>query len=744
VSIADRLRALFGRPTAGGFVLSEARPDTKEIGDTGHTYQAYLASTASSRALAKRLRTLETNYQLYESKGYEIYDRMRRSDPKVAGLLRAIRLPLLGAQVRIEPSNPEDERAVEVADFVSDNLFHGLVDPWRDTLSQFLLYLAHGHAPFEVIWGIKDGSVLIDRFAYRPPSTISDIYVSGGRIVGVHQRTTTGTDTDIPGEKLLWFVHDREGDDWRGTSLLRPMFKPWFAKEKLEILLLIAADRGNGTPVVIQPEGGWRTDETGASIKDAVDAALAAFCTAESGYFDLPYGATFQLVTSNASISELQALKESFDRDMSNVAIAQVLDLGKTETGSRALGRTMADMFVDSLQAIATDIEDTVNRREGVIEQLVAYNFPGAEGLIPKLRFGSLTKLDLRAFAQGLYQCWQMGMPLGEEVWEFLRSELDLPARKEDTPSQQSAPDTSPQDAPPAPAEAAPPKTEGESAAGGAQLSEGGYWRPITRLESFVALDEIAAMLDNAKTVIRERTQGIRNKLVAELTKRAMTAIASGDAAKVAALAAAKSPMVDVLASELRAIFGDYFNVGREQVADELARQKAGEPVVDEATGERRGETVGLAPRRKPTQAEITAWQEWVTQLADVKARGIAAATQSAVAGEAMRAFVTQATAEAIAEMALRASDEAALKAGLTVSQVMIAGRSAEAQAEREQIATCVYSAILDGATCTECERRDGDSTNDVNESLTWTPNSNCEGGERCRCLVIYEYKEGA
>ncbi len=578
-----------------------------------------------------------------------------------------------------------------------------------------------------------------------PPSTISDIYVSGGRIVGVHQRTTTGTDTDIPGEKLLWFVHDREGDDWRGTSLLRPMFKPWFAKEKLEILLLIAADRGNGTPVVIQPEGGWRTDETSASVKDAVDAALAAFCTAESGYFDLPYGATFQLVTSKQPRSRAASPQGVFrPRHVQRRHRASTGPWQDRDRQPRSR-RTMADMFVDSLQAIATRTLRT--QSTGVrasSNSLSPTTSPAPKASSPNCASARLPSSTFAHSPRDLYQCWQMGMPLGEEVWEFLRSELDLPARKEDTPSQQSAPDTSPQDAPPAPAEAAPPETEGESAAGGAQLSEGGYWRPITRLESFVALDEIAAMLDNAKTVIRERTQGIRNKLVAELTKRATTAIASGDAAKVAALAAAKSPMVDVLASELRAIFGDYFNVGREQVADELARQKAGEPVVDEATGERRGETVGLAPRRKPTQAEITAWQEWVTQLADVKARGIAAATQSAVAGEAMRAFVTQATAEAIAEMALRASDEAALKAGLTVSQVMIAGRSAEAQAEREQIATCVYSAILDGATCTECERRDGDSTNDVNESLTWTPNSNCEGGERCRCLVIYEYKEGA
>jgi len=745
VSLRSSLADAFRRPSGGiDASLAEPTPPRGEVGDTGHAY----AASYGSRALARRLRVLEYNYELYDSLGVTVYNRMRYSDPKVAGLLRAIRLPILGAQVRIEPVDPDDAHAVEVADFVSDNLLHGLADGWRSTLYQFLLYLCHGFACFEMVWKLADGHALIDRFGYRPPETIGsgDIYVIDGRIDHVHQSTQTGVSVDIPGEKLVWFAHEREGDNWRGTSLLRPMFKPWWSKEKLEILLLIAAERMNGVPVAIAPPGGWGVDASGDSLASTVDAALAAFCQSETGYFDFPDGTTFQLVTGGASLSELRELRNAFDQDMSNVAIAQVLDLGKTETGSRALGRSLGDMFADSLTAVATDIEDTLNAPGGPIEQLVAYNFAGADELTPRLRFGSISKLDLRTFAAGLYQCSQMGMPFGPETWEWIRAELDLPALTEDAPSA-----TAPQEgsAPVAPAatpdEASPPAQPPEPPADGAEptttdehvhLAESGrYWRALTPLEHYVALDEIAAVMDDAKAAVREGTQAVRDKLSAELVKRAQVAMATGDPAKVSAFAAAKPPMVDALAADLRRIFRDAFDAGRAQVADEIDRQRSGEPVIATELANRR--------RGKPTDSTPDDLLAWIDEQAQVSAREIAATTQASAARQAMAGLLTGIVADRMLEMVTRDSDEAALRGGLTVSKVMVAGRSAEARAEREAIKTAVYSAILDGNTCGACEEMDGRETDDIDESLAWAPNPECDGGDRCRCLVIFEFQEG-
>lgn len=734
------------------------RPDTKEYGDTGMGYA--IGAGVKGVALTRRLRALEYNYQLYESRGIELYDRMRFSDPKVAGLLRAMRLPIQGAQIHIESPFPEQKdpeytRGQEIADFVSDNLLHGLADTWRATLYQFLLYLCHGFAPFEICWKVEDGKYLIDRFAYRPPSTIasSDIFMANGRIDHIHQVTASGTAADIPGEKLLWFCHEREGDNWRGTPLLRPMFKPWYAKEKLEIQTLIATDHGNGTPVVTAPEGGWGLDENGNSLSTRVDSALAAFCVSEMGYFNLPYGAQFQLVVSNASIAELVQLKASFEQDMSNVAIAQFLDLGQTPNGSRALGMSMSDMFLDSLSAIAVDIEDTINADGGPIHQLVTYNFAGSDDLVPSLRFGSISKLDLKTLALAFLQLQQTGMPFGEEVWEWIREELDLPARKAEEPSAQQSPTpgaapASPSAVPPTAPPAAPPQPPtgaAPTAASELALAEG-YWRARTPLECYVDLADIAKSIDEGPAAVRTATQKARNSMIAELVRRAQQAIATGDAAKVAALVQTKPPMVDKLSAAIRGVFRSVADAGAAQVRDELARQKAGKPVIEQAVAKRQGQSISAAARAHAPAP--SAWVEdlsaYISAQAEISARQIAYATQAAVAAEAMHAMVAKVSTDVFNTMVTRASDEAALKAGLTVSHVMATGRAVEARANREQISLAFWSAILDDNTCLTCEERDGTETTDLDEAATWLPGPPCEGDERCRCQVFYEYKEEA
>jgi ribosomal protein S20 len=754
MSMFTRLRGLFLAERPKGI----SRPATAEVGDTGMGYA--VGSGTTKGAVSKRLRTLEQNWELYERNGYVLYDRMRFSDPKVAGLLRAMRLPILGAQVSVEPSDPEDERAKEIAEFVSDNLLGGLADSWRATLYQFLLYLCHGFAPFEMVWKIEDGKALIDRFAYRPPATIAtrDIFVANGRIEHVHQSTDTGFQADIPGEKLLWFVNDREGDDFCGRALLRPMFKPWFGKEKLEILLLIAADRGNGTPVVIAPEGGWGTDTNGDALGPQVDAALAAFSTSERGFFHFPFGTTFTLETSNASIAELTALKANFEMDMSNVAIAQILDLGKTETGSRALGRTMSDMFLDSLTAIAVDVEDTVNAKGGPIHQLVDYNFAGADDLMPSLRFGSLSKIDLKTLALAFLQLQQTGMPFGEETWEWIRSELDLPPLKAEEPTgtppgpQPEAPPESgspPEETPTPPAPPAPPVPPAQaSESWTVTLAEKRYWREPRGPELYADLADIGARLDAAPAALRTATQTAREGMVAELVRRAQAAIATGDVAKVAALAQAKPPMVDKLTAAVRGVLHEAAAAGAAQVRDELARQKAGTPVVEQAIAERQGTSVQAAQRKSPKKSAPPTWAEdlnaYIDAQANVTARQIASVTQAALAAEAMRGLATKVSADALTAMVTRASDEAALRAGLTVSHIMASGRADEALANREKISVAFYSAILDDRTCGVCEEADGQETADLDEAAGWTPNPDCDGGANCRCETFFELKEGA
>ena len=66
-------------------------------------------------------------------------------------------------------------------------------------------------------------------------------------IARVIQRPVTGGTYEIPGEKLIWFCYGKEGDDFRGRPMLRPMYKPWKLKQELEVELAVLIRKLGGT-----------------------------------------------------------------------------------------------------------------------------------------------------------------------------------------------------------------------------------------------------------------------------------------------------------------------------------------------------------------------------------------------------------------------------------------------------------------------------------------------------------------
>ena len=116
---------------------------------------------------------------------------------------------------------------------------------------------------------------------------------------------------------------------------------------------------------------------------------------------------------------------------------------------------------------------------------------------------------------------------------------------------------------------------------------------------------------------------------------------------------------------------------------------------------------------------------------------------QAAAAATAGRAASGVPVNEAAVDAAvIRESDAAALRFVGVVSDLMSLGRSDEMAAQATEIADYVYSALLDGATCSACEPMDGETTTDATEAESWCPNPECEGGDRCRCLVVAEVSQ--
>jgi hypothetical protein len=164
---------------------------------------------------------------------------------------QAVTLPIRSAEWYIKPASDEAQD-VAIAEFVERCLFKFLDIPFEDFLRQALLSLAYGVMAFEKVYAIRDveGTTRIvwDKLAPRLPRSIQKWEVAGGKL-GITQNRSDGQTVDIPMEKLIVFVHEKEGDNWNGTSIFRAAYKHWFMKNVFYKIDAIAFERqGLGIP----------------------------------------------------------------------------------------------------------------------------------------------------------------------------------------------------------------------------------------------------------------------------------------------------------------------------------------------------------------------------------------------------------------------------------------------------------------------------------------------------------------
>ncbi len=99
---------------------------------------------------------------------------------------------------------------------------------------------------------------------------------------------------------------------------------------------------------------------------------------------------------------------------------------------------------------------------------------------------------------------------------------------------------------------------------------------------------------------------------------------------------------------------------------------------------------------------------------------------------------------EVVAEVVQSQLDSSALTrdAGLIVTKAFSMGREEFAREMGDQVAYVELSSILDDGTCAYCEEHDGDEFDfgsPQHDAMT-PPLRQCEGGPRCRCLLIYRF----
>jgi hypothetical protein len=373
--------------------------------------------------------------ELRDRMGLRTYYRMKRADGTVRGSLRRLKTPVLSARWFVEPADPENVRAVNVAKFVEDNLFNRLNTSWKVVLNDILLMVDYGYFLLEKVWEMgDDGKLRWKKLAPRHPIDVMDwVFDVNGGPNGVVMDPPPNASTivvqdafglmsntmradngpiPIPIEKLLAFSFEPEAGDLTGTPILRSAYQHYYYKYNLYKIDAIQKERhGTGIPIIILPLGYTDND------KKAADELGRNIRTNERAHVVLPPGWTLEFAKMPTQPVDPMKSIEHHDRQIEKT---MMVPQGEKDDEQNT--------FFKSTRSIAEMICDTINRH--AIPELVDANFSRVGGEYPQLRARRIGEFDdarTQSFAVRNYVGAGVIIP-DEPLEKQVRIDLDLPA----------------------------------------------------------------------------------------------------------------------------------------------------------------------------------------------------------------------------------------------------------------------------------------------------------------------------
>lgn len=395
-----------------------ARPDMTEIGVHGTPIWSGII-------------TEEYNTNLRGTDGLAIYDKMRRSDGDVAAILAVLQLPIRATRWYIQPVSeaPQDK---DIADWLHNALFEAMTITWDDFLRQALTMLDFGFSCFEKVYELRkaDGKIGWRKLAPRLQTTKWqwELDETGGPAGMWQMAPPAYKKTFLPIDKLLLFVHRKEGGNLDGVAALRAAYKHFYYKDNLYRFEGISLERDAvGLPYVELPDNATPND------KAAARTLVTKLRRDEEAGLVYPQGWKVGLMSGRGQ-GELDYQKAiaHHSRMIKMSVLAQFLDLGSAETGSYALSEDQSSLLLYSLNAVAQHIADTINHY--AVQQLLDYNWAGLKAY-PKLAFSPVGQRDVVKIVDAITKLTQaMVLTPGPEIETYLRQELGLPALPETPP----------------------------------------------------------------------------------------------------------------------------------------------------------------------------------------------------------------------------------------------------------------------------------------------------------------------
>lgn len=730
------------------FMLPSSFPSMLEQGPRGELGKTGAFSSATTGTSWNHLMVEDEHVpELVWPRSVRVYNGMR-NDPQVAGLLRGSTLPIRRYFWYVDPNGADKEVASKVAEDLGLPLMGQARTPrlrsqgrfkWDEHLRVALnMSLTYGHMYFEQIGEIdNNGEWRLRKLAERMPSTIIQFGVDDtGMLQAIKQQFNNAP--WIPLNRMMAYIHEQEGGNWVGRSQLRSLYQPWLLKDRLLRVDITRHERnGAGMPIVELPPGATR-----AQRKEA--AALAQMYRVGQGAGGaLPAGMKLTLQGVQGNVSDTLASIRFHNEEMARSWLMMFMQLGQTESGSRALGKEFIDFFSMSQESLAIFARDMIN--EHMIEDWVDWNV-GLDSPVPLVQFRREENNQLSARDLSFLVQWG-AIQVDSDLEEFLREFYRMPApggKLLPTPANPLAGQPDPASTAPVPLKIAPAKDGKKAAASlasshperaeragdlpptGTPVAASSEKWPYRRLPTD---HELAAATDfpkldqqwqNGLNRLLKKYAGIQAAQIEELVSQIDVAV---DPIALMGVSASGGG-TDIIADAMQKLITQGATLAREEAKAQGLTLSASKALLD-------SEKI-VASSRAGIIDQLLA--NALTQSAVAKALQV---SPNGGGGPDVAAKV-----EAHLNALKGRFVEDQLGGALTAAQN--AGRRA-VFAEAPDNAKFYASEILDDATCVNCAAEDGTQFENWAEAQVDYPSGGydaCLGGSRCRGTVVAVYDE--
>lgn len=710
------------------------------------------------------------NIALQGRRAIQTYDKMRRGDAQVHATLQVIKLNLLSARPIIVPPADGDTSDEQIAEFVEACLLDddAMRHTWDFSLRHMLLKLDFGYSVLEKVWEIGPNNELrFHRLAPRLSPSIEEWHVDeNGELIEVVQRANkNGREQTliIPGEYAAVFVHDREGDNFNGISLLRSAFKHWYYKDQLYNIDAIAHERwGVGIPVAKLETNAVKTTAN----LNAIEKLLEGLRSHHRAYAVEPPGVAYRILTPDGSRSNdgLMASIEHHDVMIARNILAQFMNVGQAPNGTRSSTESLVEVFFTSIEGLGETIAGECKRQ--LIKPLCDLNFPMQGRQYPSLRFTNIRKADHAALADSLSKLIPTGAITPDaDIENMLRQIMGLPPRDPATVSVGATPQAQGGAAGDANSDGTQSRasrstsrpTSDRPASPAAELSalkSGGM--PQLRREATpfelqtMSIAEIAVTLNGAIAQLSDRLARVRQKQVRAAIDRLVEIDKQTPTRPWADLDVESFSLTGEadIEREIKRAQNMLATYGAEQVRLELARQGAPlsvkHPIATSTVALTLDDTLAQAAigmTKQSARAQMNASAINTAARMNAQLRGVILDEAIRVRRSGVRGV--ELSRELQKALDISANTNIVTPARNEIHEAFALGRAAEAHAHRALITTCQQSALLDTRTCTECASIDGVTFvyGSEEQQRAQPPYVNCQGRENCRCVQLFVYK---